>query len=246
MKPTTDQTGIPDAQQPIDARTRACLIAVICLLLNPSAWAQTVDGSMLFTPTVGLGTGSQNGHVGTAGGVFLTTGSLWPDVNWLGYYDKDGDGLANSHEVSLWYVGGQGGSTLTEVAHVTVPAGTAAPLVNGYRWVQLPQKVGLWYGSWYTIAAQTDGVDTWGDLISGSEVSWSAQYVGLADTWSRAGRYDSSASWPGSPANQVGTTDSIYPVANMAFNLSVVPEPGSLGLLGLGLATLLVIRRRKH
>lgn len=217
--------------------------AVLCLGSASVAVAQTADGSMLFTPAIDLSAGAQSGHVGQAGGVFLTTYSYWPNVNWLGYYDKDGDGLANTHEVSLWYTGGQGGSTASEVARVTVPAGTAAPLVNGYRWVQLPTTKGLWYGSWYTLAAQTDGVDTWGELISGSQVAWSAQYLSVGDTWSRAGRYDTAASWPNSPANQV-SSDAIYPVANMAYNLTI-PEPTSLGLLGLGAAILGSLARKR-
>lgn len=225
-----------------------CLIgAALCLVVTPAAIAQTADGSMLFTPNVNLSAGTQNTFAGSAGGVFLTTGSLWPYVNWLGYYDKDGNGLANSHEISLWYTGGNGGSTATEVAHATVPAGTAAPLVNGYRWVQLPSTVGLWYGSWYTIAAQTDGVDTWGDVITGDsgQIAWNSQYVGDNGGWSRAGRYDWPWTWPNPPGNQVGN-DAIYPAANMAFNL-VVPEPSSLSLAGLGIALLFGLRRgRQH
>lgn len=220
--------------------------AALCLAFTPTLLAQTTAGSTLFNPTVNLSTGPQNGHVGSAGGVFLTTYSLWPKVNWVGYYDKDGDGLANSHEVSVWYTGGANGDTATEVAHATVPAGTAAPLYNGYRWVQLPSDVGLWYGSWYTIAAQTDGVDTWGDLISGGQVGWNTDYIGNNDgSWSRAGRYDSAASWLNSPANQTGS-DAIYPVANMGYNLPIVPEPGSIALLGLGALAACLRRPRKH
>jgi len=216
-----------------------CIIgAVAYLAVTPAVYSQTADGSMLFTPTIDLSSTAQNGHVGQAGGVFLTTGSLWPYVNWLGYYDKDGDGLANSHEVSLWYTGGNGGPDSVEVARVTVPAGTDAPLLNGYRWVELPSEVGLWYGSWYTISAQTDGVDTWGDLISGGDISWNGQYVdGAGYEWSRAARYDTPESWPNSPANQVGS-DAIYPVANMAYHLAIVPEPTSLALICFGVTVI--------
>jgi len=205
--------------------------------------------NVLFQPTVGLSTGAQNGYVGSVGGIFLTTYNVWPSVNWLGYYDKDGDGLASSHVVSIWYSGGVGGdASATPIASVTVPAGTAAPLVNGYRWVQLPSTVGMWYGSWYTIAAQTDGLDTWGDLITGgsSQLTWDPQYVGGNAGWSRAGKYDSSASWPNPPANQTSTEDSIYPVANLAFDLSIVPEPSSLSLFGLGLLALFGVLRKRN
>jgi hypothetical protein len=219
--------------------------AVLCLSVIPAALAQTSDGSMLFTPAVDLAAGAQNSYAGNVGGVFLTTSSYWPYVNWLGYYDKDGDGLANSHQVALWKVGGVGGTGSTPEAMVTIPAGTAAPLVNGYRWVQLPSTVGLWYGTWYTLSAQTDGVDTWGDLISAGQVSWGTQYVDAGAGWSRAGRYDSAESWPNSPGTQVGTSDSIYPAGNMAYNLTIVPEPTSLGLIGLGVVAWLGLGRKR-
>src|SRR5260221_13074925 len=94
-----------------------------CLAALPAAYAQTVDGSELFTPNVNLSSLSQNGFVGVVGGVFLTSYNYYPQVNYLGYYDNGGDGLANSHVVSLW--DNSNGNTL--LASVTVPAGTAAP-----------------------------------------------------------------------------------------------------------------------
>jgi hypothetical protein len=196
--------------------------------LQVQAAGTTTPGSMLFTPTGNPSLGAQNSFVGTVGGVFLSSYSEWPDVNWLGYYDKDGDGLQNSHRVGLW-----DGSTL--IAEVTVPAGTAAPLVNGYRWAQLPSTVGLWYNHWYTIGAQADGIDTWGDVISGAQVSWSSEYAELSAgyEWTRAGRYGNDP-WPAGPGGQTSVNDSIYPAANMAFDLTIVPEPTSLAIIGLG------------
>jgi hypothetical protein len=219
---------------------------VSCLTFAPAVFAQTADNSVLYAPNVNLSSGTQNGYVGYIGGVFLSTYSYWPNINYLGYYDNGGNGLANSHEVSLWIVGGAGdpSSTPTLVASVTVPAGTSALEQGGYAWVQLPSTVGLYYGSWYVIEAYADGVDTWGDLLSNDQgagqISWSDQYVNSPTDWSgngweRAGRYG--ASEP--PSNQTSANDSLYPIANMGYNLTgltAVPEPTSFGLLGFGAA----------
>jgi len=209
---------------------------VLCLATASVTRAQMSGNNVLFNPTVNLSSGTQNGHVGVVGGVFLSTYSTWPSVNWFGYYDKDGDGLANSHDISLWIQGGAGGSSSTPVTTVTIPAGSSAPLFNGYRWVELPNKVDLWYGSWYVIAATTDGVDTWGDLLDADagQLTWDADYVGNNDGWTRAGRYDWPWTWPNPPTGQAGD-NAIYPVANMGYNI-VVPEPTCLALWGLGVA----------
>src|SRR6267143_4387098 len=120
------------------------LAVTLCLTLNPAAFAQTSSGSVLYTPNINLSSGSQNGFAGTVGGIFLTTYSFYPQVNWLGYYDQNGDGLANSHVLTLW-----DNATQAIIATAVVPAGTAAPLVNGYRWAQLSSTVTWNYGRYY-------------------------------------------------------------------------------------------------
>jgi hypothetical protein len=222
----------------------------LCLATAPAALAQTTNNSVLFAPNANLATGAQNSFVGTVGGIFLTTYSYYPQVNYLGYYDQGGDGLANSHLVTLW-----DNSTQTAIASATVPAGTAAPLIDGYRWVSLASTVQLNYGSYYVIGAQADGVDTWGDLIANTspddgnsgQVSWSAQYVQLGSGWefSRAGRYDSAGNYPSEPPNQTSASDSIYPVANLGFNLDI-PEPTSFWILGLGAGLCGMVRKFKR
>ena len=226
------------------------LALTTALALSVPVLAQTTPGSTLFSPNVNLDLGPQNTTVGTVGGIFLTTQSSSPEINWLGYYDHNGDGLANSHLITLW-----DNSTQSIIASATVPAGSAAPLIGGYRWVQLGSTVTLNPNSYYVIGASTDGVDLWGDLISNNspdngnngQVSWNSQYVqvGPGYEFSRAGRYDSSANYPSEPPNQVGS-DAIYPVANLGFDIVPVPEPTTLTLSGIGLvATILYSSKRK-
>lgn len=211
----------------------------LCISLAPAARSQTTDGSMLYNPNVDLTTLTQNSFVGTVGGIFLTSYSYYPQLNYLGYADPTGAPLVDSHLVTLW-----DNSTGNVIASATVPAGTAAPLIDGYRWVQLSSTVTLNYGSYYVIGAQTDGVDLWGDLISNTapdngnngQITWNPEYVQLGSGWefSRAGRYDSGSDYPNEPPYQTSAQDSIYPAANLGYNVVPVPEPASLGLAGIG------------
>jgi hypothetical protein len=228
---------------PLVNQLKFLFAGVLTLALASAAHAQTTDGSMLYTPNVDLTTLSQNSFVGTVGGIFLTTYSYYPEVNYLGYADPTGAPLQDSHLVSLW-----DNSTGNIIASATVAAGNAAPLIDGYRWVQLSSTVTLNYGSYYVIGAQTDGVDLWGDLISNNspdngsngQVNWNPEYVQLGSGWefTRGGRYDSASNYPTEPSNQTSVQDSIYPVANLGFDLAPVPEPGTFGILGIGAAML--------
>jgi PEP-CTERM motif len=221
--------------------------------LVPAASAQTVDGSILYTPNVDLTSLSQNGFVGYVGGVFLTSYNYFPEVNYLGFADPTGAPLANSHVVSLW--DNSGGNVL--LASAIVPAGNAAPLVDGYRWVQLPSTVNLTYNNYYYIVAQVGNVDTvgnpvdsWGDLIQNNspdgtlgssgpvanngQITWSGQYVAAQQGYefSRDGVYGSADD--ATTFNQSGANDSIYSAPNLGFNVVPTPEPSTLALLGVG------------
>ena len=121
-------------------------------------------------------------------------------------------------------------------------AGTSAPLINGYRWVQLSSTVTLVPNEYYLLNASVDGVDNWGDSISGSQITWNSQYVPTDPGYdfSRSGVYGDSI-----PAyNSNGVNTSAYPAANLGYNVVPVPEPASLSLMGIGLAVVFGYTRK--
>jgi len=63
----------------------------------------------------------------------------------LGVYDYSGDGLNAAHNVILF-------SNQTAIASVTVPAGTSATLLNGFRFASLPSPVTLSPGTYSVVA----------------------------------------------------------------------------------------------
>lgn len=97
------------------------------LLIGPTAWADT--------PALTSGSYSTNqpsSFTGTKGWAFVNSSvSPYMAITQLGVYDNNGDGLANSHDVGLWTADG------TLLASATVPAGTAAPLVGGFRYMPI-------------------------------------------------------------------------------------------------------------
>lgn len=99
---------------------------------------------------------------GAAGWGFYTpiSGTI---VNRLGYWDQGGDGLAVSHEVMIVkYLPGPPPS-YTKVVRVTIPAGTAARLENGYRWVNIPELVlpNIGQGADFYGIVASHGTDPW-------------------------------------------------------------------------------------
>ena len=229
--------------------------AMVCLALTPATFAQTVNGdepdnSMLYLPNVNLTTLSQNNFTGVVGGIFYTPYFYNVSLNYLGYADPTGAALAMSHTVSIWDNSGN------VVASAVVAAGNAAPLYDGYRWVQLSSTVTLSYQSYYEIGATvTGGVDSWGDLINNTatdngnngQITWNVEsgtwsgnangpfvQAGGGYEFSRDGQYGATQL----PGGQTTVQDSIYPAPNAAYNLPLVPEPTTLSIAGLGAVVL--------
>ena len=103
-----------------------CLFAI-------TAIASLVTAAQADTPAFTLGSVVQTqptAFEGTRGWGFhpgLTTFA----ITQLGVFDDGGDGLVNSHQIGLWSPEG------TLLASATIPAGTEAPLIDGYRYVPI-------------------------------------------------------------------------------------------------------------
>jgi hypothetical protein len=224
--------------------TIAGLAAVaVALVFASSARADLAFQYKLFTPTINLDTANQNGWAGTMGNAFATwqAGAV---VSHVGYYDSNGDGLANSHQVHIFksYSSGGSGHADSILASAIVPAGTAAPLVDGFRWVALSAPLSLPSGTWYTVSTDVDGIDLFGDrLVSGGFTTADPYYStgGWNSPYARYGN-DPVTDEPGFGSYPI----SVYPAVNVG--LAVVPEPGSLQLLGAGLVALLAFRRPRR
>jgi hypothetical protein len=83
----------------------------------------------------------------------LNVGNI--EITQLGVFDEGGDGLARPHAVGLWV--GSGDRQRELLASVVIPAGTEAPLINGYRYMpispvltsDLTGQYGLAIGAYY-------------------------------------------------------------------------------------------------
>jgi hypothetical protein len=169
----------------------------------------------------------------------ITPGTL--TVTALGIYDFNGGGFFQSHDVGLWDVT-QGN---TEVAQVTIPAGSGAFSLNGFRYIDLISPVDLVDGDQYILAAfypvgQVLGVNDQmlNCCTSGSNASTDPSFGSFSAAFSATG-LGSSVGHLTEPNGFTAGTDYVGP--NLLF---ITPEPGSAVLLILGVGTLALRRKR--
>ena len=115
-----------------------------CLPIAPAA-AAVSPALISFTPGV---IGGSEDFAGTIGWDFHLERSVV--VGNLGFYDAEDPGLLSSHEVGIFDA-----TSRALLVSGTIPAGSSAPLYNGFRWISIPY-VALPAGS-YVIAAVMPG-----------------------------------------------------------------------------------------
>jgi hypothetical protein len=160
----------------------------------------------------------------------------------LGIYDVTGSGFFQSHDVGLWDV--TAGDI--EVALITIPSGSSAVLVNGFRYVDLPTPLALVAGDQYILAAfypvgEVLGVND--QMLnccgSGSNAATDPSFGSFLAAFSTSGLGTSL----GHISEPNGTTAGAD-YAGPNFEFQAIPEPAPLALMAFGLAALAYHRKR--
>jgi autotransporter-associated beta strand protein len=125
--------------------------------LTASATAQTV--AYTANALTSYGGASTSGPL-NMGQIFQVNGA-GIEVFQLGFFDYQGQPLAGSHTVTLF-------TNQTAIASVTVPAGSATNLLNGYAFAALSTPIYLPAGSYTVLAYGVDTADPYGEGSDGN------------------------------------------------------------------------------
>jgi autotransporter-associated beta strand protein len=134
-------------------------ITVLAIMVAP-AGAQII-GFTCDPTTTQYGTYQNTANNGVLNiGRTMTVSGSGIEVFQLGvfnYITNEVDGLATAHTVTLF------DDTPTAIASVTVPAGTAAPLINAFRFAPLSTPLFLSAGNYSIVAYHMDDADPYGN-----------------------------------------------------------------------------------
>ena len=216
------------------------LLAVIALTAAP-AFSDTLaydysgggtTGNML--ASIGVTSG-----IGTEGFEFALSQST--TVTALAVWDQGGDGLATAHTVEIFANGAPGASNIV----ATVPAGAAAPLVNGFRIVTLGTPVTLpAFGDYYMGAFYPDTQDAMAWNVPDTSLTLNNGFGWTRDFASDQSKFNTTTSGIAFPTGNAGRSRGIV---GANFLTSAVPEPSTFVLLVVGAVGFLgYARRRRH
>jgi hypothetical protein len=159
-------------------------------------------------------------------------------VTALGVYDYTGNGLSISHDVGIFDQSSQ-----SLLGSMTVPAGTAGTLINGFRYESVT-PFALTQGDNYVIVMTMPAFNADHQSASDTSVTTASQI-----TWvNSAFDVGSSLAFP-NPGNNGSFTEGMFGPDFTFETTSVTPEP-AYGVLGIGLTALLgfgfgIVRRRR-
>lgn len=201
------------------------LIASVALIGSFATTASAVTpilppGSFIAYTDIDVRRGAVQNRTLNIGRTFTVTGT-GINVSALGIFDFQSNGLVSGHTVSLFSTGVLSQSLL---ASVSVADGIVAPLVQGFRFTNLPSALYLAAGEYSLIGYglnSADG-DPYGDL-GGLPAAGSNVIDGGFDPFQ--------FTTAGSPAYPTGGDTRNHSSVSFIYNVATVPEPDTWGLM---------------
>jgi len=164
-------------------------------------------------------------------GYDFTVGAMDLLVTSLGVWDRGQNGFGVSHPVGLWNKAGD------LVAEITVQEGTESPLMGQFRYEDLFAPVTLEAHASYVLAASFSPNDDDRTLSWTRDVELGA---GIASVGDPLYVLSPGLVFPDTAMDRVS-----FGFLGRNMQYSVVPEPGTFALMGIGLGTLLFKNRRR-
>lgn len=201
-----------------------CLRALTAIL--GIAGTLTVTQAQTNTIAVGVPTGAQRSDAYPGIGYEFYAPVAGTSINALGYWDASGTGLLAPHTVSVYKYSG-GGSSYNLVVTATIPAGTNAPLINGYRWVSIPTTAlpnNGQGGGYYAVLAEHN-LDTWADTVGSAPYMNSA--IGTVSGFAYIGYDGRTVLTPTMNINGSGNPNEGWAGPNLGFITNSLPAAAS-------------------